>query len=169
MATATQDLVAIDAAKLDELVKYLQDVGLENVELFRKLVQDPDSYQNDTRFSWSDYKANMVFVIDRNWGGDHITGAFVHELTTDASDYSRDLIAVVNMNLSQLFSEDYLTAEEKSFLEEVDVLYVNYGSQIASVRRADGGTTGINLWELHGRTRRADGFSSWRFRDSGRI
>jgi len=163
----------LSAIKLSRIIELLNMVGLEveNNESFTDTILNPDSYNSERMIEFTLASVNMRFIIERSWATETVTGVFVYslaEFTNGEKPFSKELIGGVNRGLSIIFAEEDWV-EETADLPSVDVIHVDYGSQIAVIIREDGSQIGINLWELAGRTRRADNFSNWQYRDSGRI
>lgn len=165
---ATADYAGIDTAKLEALVVQLKRVGLTQVERFKLFISNPSSFFEDTA-EWTELTPRVRFIFSKGRATGVLFGGYVTEFIRGGSEYSAELLAEVNAELAFIFSEVWISDEEAAKLEAVDVLSVSYDDQIAVVVRPDGRQIAINLWELHGRSRRADGFTSPRFRDSGRI
>ncbi len=172
MSTSVTQL-ELSKSKLERIVKILKFVGLSGAEAakFRERIVDASSYDDERRFEVTLEAVNMRFIVERSWATERVTGVFVYslsEFTNGIKPFSKELIAGVNRSLTFVFAEEDWV-EETIDLPEVDVVYVDYGSQIAVIVSEEKGQIGINLWELAGRTRRADNFTNWKYRDSGRI
>jgi hypothetical protein len=159
------DRVEIDSDKLAAVIVQLQRVGLRSADRLTSYLLSSDSFYEDTA-EWSEFLPRVRFVFSKSAYTNVIRNVYVSEFIQGKSEYSFELIADVNSQLAYIFSEIFTS---DLALEEVAVEYVNYGAQVARIRRADGSGLAINLWELEGRTRRADGYSNPRFRDSGLI
>lgn len=159
------DRVLIDNDKLTAVIAQLQRVGLRSAERLTAYLLDSDNFFEDTA-EWAELLPRVRFIFSKNAYTNEIRGVYVSEFVRGKSEYSFELLADVNSQLAYVFSVIF-TSDEK--LEEVSVEYVNYDAQVARILRADGSGLAINLWELEGRTRRADGYSRPRFRDSGLI
>jgi hypothetical protein len=148
------DRVEIDSDKLAAVIVQLQRVGLRSADRLTSYLLSSDSFYEDTA-EWSEFLPRVRFVFSKSAYTNVIRNVYVSEFIQGKSEYSFELIADVNSQLAYIFSEIFTS----------DLAL----EQVTRIRRADGSGLAINLWELEGRTRRADGYSNPRFRDSGLI